>query len=59
LTGASPIALDLENLDLEGPARNGRTELRFVCTPPKIEGVTGSPARPLAIVPTSDRERGI
>jgi kynurenine formamidase len=44
----------VENLDLEGLARDGVTEFLFVCTPLKMEGVTGSPVRPLAIVPAAN-----
>jgi kynurenine formamidase len=41
----------LENLLLEGLAAGGRREFVFVCLPLKMAGVTGSPVRPLAIVP--------
>ncbi|MCW2793554.1 MAG: putative cyclase [Nocardioides sp.] len=39
----------LENLDLEGLAAAGATEFLFVCLPLKLEGVTGSPVRPVAL----------
>lgn len=46
----------VENLDLEALARDGVAEFLFVCTPLKMQGVTGSPVRPLAIVPGNERE---
>lgn len=39
----------LENLALEGLAAAGTTEFLFVCLPLKLEGVTGSPVRPIAL----------
>ncbi|MFJ5697226.1 cyclase family protein [Arthrobacter sp. NPDC093139] len=41
----------LENLQLEGLAGSGHQEFIFVCLPLKMVGVTGSPVRPLAVVP--------
>lgn len=40
----------LENLDLEEVAAEGVREFLFVCLPLKLEGVTGSPVRPVALV---------
>jgi kynurenine formamidase len=40
----------LENLFLEDLARDRRYEFLFVCLPLKIQGGTGSPIRPIAIV---------
>jgi len=39
----------LENLDLEEMSASGTTEFLFVCLPLKLEGVTGSPVRPVAL----------
>jgi kynurenine formamidase len=41
----------IENLNLEELAASGRHRFDFVCTPLKFVGATGSPVRPLAIVP--------
>jgi kynurenine formamidase len=41
----------IENLNLEGLAVAGRHRFDFVCTPLKLVGATGSPVRPLALVP--------
>ena len=41
----------IEVLDLEELARDGVHEFWFVAAPLKIVGATGSPLRPLAIVP--------
>lgn len=41
----------IENLFLEELARDGCYEFLFVCLPLKMNGATGSPVRPLAIVP--------
>ena len=41
----------VENLLLEELAADGRHEFLFVCLPLKMVGVTGSPVRPLAVVP--------
>ena len=41
----------LENLLLEQLAADGRREFVFLCLPLKMVGVTGSPVRPLALVP--------
>jgi kynurenine formamidase len=41
----------IENLALDGPATLGHHRFQFVCTPLKLVGATGSPVRPLAIVP--------
>ena len=40
----------IENLDLEGLARDQQTEFAFFCLPLKLRGATGSPVRPLALV---------
>lgn len=39
----------LENLDLEELAAAGAREFLFVCLPLKLQGVTGSPVRPIAM----------
>jgi kynurenine formamidase len=41
----------IENLRLEELAASGHQEFLFVCLPLKMVGVTGSPVRPLAVVP--------
>lgn len=41
----------IESLNLERLARDRRHEFVFVCLPLKIRGGTGSPVRPLALVP--------
>ncbi len=41
----------IENLNLEGLAAAGVHRFTFVCTPLKLVGATGSPVRPLAVVP--------
>ena len=41
----------MENLFLEGLASAGRHEFLFLCFPLKLRGVTGSPIRPVALVP--------
>ena len=41
----------IENLRLEELAAAGNFRFRFICTPLKFVGATGSPVRPLAIVP--------
>jgi kynurenine formamidase len=41
----------IENLNLEELARDGVKEFLFVATPLKIRGGTGSPVRPVALVP--------
>lgn len=41
----------IENLDLEGLAAAGAYRFTLVCAPLKLVGATGSPVRPLAIVP--------
>ncbi|MDQ3638826.1 MAG: cyclase family protein [Actinomycetota bacterium] len=41
----------IENLNLEELAAAGRHRFDFVCTPLKFVGATGSPVRPLALVP--------
>ena len=41
----------LENLLLEDLATSGHQEFLFVCLPLKMVGVTGSPVRPVAVVP--------
>ena len=43
----------IENLALEGLAAAGHHSFRFVCTPLKLVGATGSPVRPLALVSAS------
>ncbi|MFI1035440.1 cyclase family protein [Streptomyces sp. NPDC020951] len=40
----------VENLQLEDLAASGNHEFLFVCLPLKLEGVTGSPVRPVALV---------
>jgi kynurenine formamidase len=40
----------LENLNLEEVARDRRWEFAFVGIPLKLQGATGSPLRPLALV---------
>jgi kynurenine formamidase len=42
----------IENLLLEDLATEGQNEFLFICLPLKMVGVTGSPVRPLAVVPT-------
>lgn len=41
----------IETLDLEALAGSGAREFLFICSPLKIVGGTGSPVRPLAVVP--------
>jgi kynurenine formamidase len=41
----------IENLNLEELAAAGHYRFDFVCTPLKLVGATGSPVRPLAIIP--------
>jgi kynurenine formamidase len=41
----------IENLDLERLAADGRYEFLFVCLPLALVGATGSPVRPIAVVP--------
>ena len=41
----------IENLLLEDLARDRVYEFLFVCLPLKMQGVTGSPIRPIALVP--------
>jgi kynurenine formamidase len=41
----------IENLALDGLAASGNHRFEFVCTPLKLVGATGSPVRPLAVVP--------
>jgi kynurenine formamidase len=41
----------IENLLLEDLTAAGRREFVFICLPLKMVGVTGSPVRPLAVVP--------
>jgi kynurenine formamidase len=43
----------IENLQLDALAAAGAWRFLFVCTPLKFVGATGSPVRPLAIVPAS------
>ncbi|CUR58812.1 putative cyclase [metagenome] len=42
----------LENLDLEELSAAGASEFLLVCLPLKLQGVTGSPVRPIALVIT-------
>jgi len=42
----------MESLDLEQLAADGVTELTFAAAPLRLKGATGSPIRPLGIVPT-------
>jgi kynurenine formamidase len=44
----------IENLDLEELAASGHHRFRFVCTPLKLVGATGSPVRPVAVVPEGE-----
>jgi kynurenine formamidase len=39
----------VENLNLEGLSADGCTEFLFACLPLKLQGVTGSPVRPVAL----------
>lgn len=48
----------IENLDLEGLARDGVYEFAFIGTPLKIEGASGAPIRPLALPLRPGPERG-
>ena len=41
----------IENLYLEELARDQRYEFTFICLPLKLRGATGSPVRPIAVVP--------
>lgn len=41
----------IENMQLEELAASGHQEFVFMCLPLKMVGVTGSPVRPLAVVP--------
>ena len=41
----------IENLNLEGLSAAGAHRFTFVCCPLKLVGATGSPVRPLAVVP--------
>jgi kynurenine formamidase len=41
----------IENLQLEELAAAGGYRFTFICTPLKFFGATGSPVRPLALVP--------
>jgi kynurenine formamidase len=41
----------IENLRLAELAASGQTRFLFLCTPLKLVGATGSPVRPIAIVP--------
>lgn len=41
----------IENLWLEDLAASGAREFAFVCLPLKLRGATGSPVRPIALVP--------
>jgi kynurenine formamidase len=45
----------IEVMDLRGLAASGAVEFGFVLSPLKIRGGTGSPVRPLALVPRGDR----
>ncbi len=46
----------MENLFLEDLARDQVSEFLFVCLPLKIQGATGSPIRPVAVVPQRERK---
>ncbi len=48
----------MENLFLEDLARDQVYEFLFVCLPLKIQGATGSPIRPVAVVPQRERKDG-
>jgi kynurenine formamidase len=41
----------IENLALDDLAASGATTFTFICAPLKLVGATGSPVRPLALVP--------
>jgi kynurenine formamidase len=41
----------IENMNLDELAAAGHHRFDFVCTPLKLVGATGSPVRPLAIIP--------
>jgi kynurenine formamidase len=41
----------IENLKTDELAAAGAYRFTFVCTPLKLVGATGSPVRPLAVVP--------
>ena len=41
----------VENLKTDELAASGMHRFTFVCTPLKLVGATGSPVRPLAVVP--------
>jgi kynurenine formamidase len=40
----------IENLNLEELSRDRRYEFTFIALPLKIQGATGSPVRPIAVV---------
>ncbi|MEX1005633.1 MAG: cyclase family protein [Acidimicrobiia bacterium] len=44
----------IENLNLEALAAENAHEFVFVCLPLKMRGATGSPVRPIALVPRVD-----
>jgi kynurenine formamidase len=44
----------LENLYLEELARDHVYEFTFICLPPKLQGATGAPVRPVAVTMVSD-----
>src|SRR6266436_7640066 len=44
----------IENLNLEELARKRCYEFTFICLPLKMRGATGSPVRPVALVPVHD-----
>ncbi|MEO7021582.1 MAG: cyclase family protein, partial [Ktedonobacteraceae bacterium] len=43
----------IENLNLEELARDRCYECTFICLPLKMQGATGSPVRPIALVPSN------
>jgi kynurenine formamidase len=47
----------MENLNLEELARDRQWEFAFIAAPLKLQGATGSPLRPLALVAGRDREK--
>jgi kynurenine formamidase len=46
----------IENVYLESLAADGVNEFLFVCLPLKFQGGTGSPVRPISVVPSTPLE---
>jgi kynurenine formamidase len=44
----------IENMYLESLSADGASEFLFVCLPLKFQGGTGSPVRPIAVMPDAD-----